>query len=74
MRSAGGLGESATGSTQPSRAAVCVRLGNKDATCPSGPTPNRIKSKTGKPAAQAMPCQDKQASNVCRPGQASLAI
>ncbi len=50
MRSGGGLGEFSTGSTQASVAASCEQFGNNDATWPSGPSPSRITSNTGRPA------------------------
>ena len=53
MRSGGGLGEFSTGSTQLSVAASCERLGNRDATWPSGPRPSSMASKIGSPAAEA---------------------
>ncbi len=52
MRSGGGLGEFSTGSTQLSVAASCERLGNSDATWPSGPRPKSMASKTGSPASK----------------------
>ena len=55
MRSGGGLGEFSTGSTQLSVAASCERLGNRDATWPSGPRPSSMASKTGSPAAEMQP-------------------
>mmetsp|Transcript_30477 Transcript_30477/g.77757 ORF Transcript_30477/g.77757 Transcript_30477/m.77757 type:complete len:217 (+) Transcript_30477:141-791(+) len=50
MRSGGGLGELVTGSTQPADAGalVAARLGNSDATWPSGPMPSRMRSNTGR--------------------------
>ena len=50
MRSGGGLGEFSTGSTQLSVAASWERLGNREATWPSGPKPSSMASKIGSPA------------------------
>ena len=50
MRSGGGLGEFSTGSTQLSVAASWERLGNSEATWPSGPKPSNMASKIGSPA------------------------
>eukprot|EP00955_Chlamydomonas_euryale_P042955 352467-Chlamydomonas_euryale.AAC.5 len=50
MRSGGGLGESSTSSTHASVGRSDACPGNSEATWPSGPMPNSIKSNTGKPA------------------------
>ena len=55
MRSGGGLGEFSTGSTQLSVAASWERLGNSEATWPSGPKPSSMASKIGSPATHMPP-------------------
>ena len=53
MRSAGGLGEALTGRTQGEElatTAVSGRLGKREATWPSGPTPSKTRSMMGRPS------------------------